>query len=310
MIEIYSKPTTDDSRDSDSGRPIGPLAALLMAGWLLAAAPAMAAPYGFSVSYGNLLRLDLATGDADVVGPTGLESSVHALTVGPGGALFGLGAEAGATALVRLDPATGAGEVVSPLPSLPLIGTSGIAATGDGALWVVAGQDLYRVDAATGTAAPPITLPESVGNLASRGGELFGFAPGDRFQRINTTSGALVPVFTFEDLGWTVIGASFDDDGELRFLAISGGILTLVPLAVYHVADLDAGTFEQTFAHGFHFGDFRAGMQSLALPAVESVVEVPALGPTGLAALGLLILLAGVAMLRRAESRSRRVGRT
>ncbi len=272
--------------------PLAALAGLLIAG------PAAAEPFGYSVSYGDLLWLDLSSGEAEVFGPIGTGHSVRALTFGPEETLYGLGVNAGESALLRFDAATGAAEVVAAIP--PDIDVGALAATGDGDLWVAVGTDLYRLDPTTGALAPPVLLQERLRALASRGGELYGFTLGNELQRIDPASGAFEPILTIDEpLGELVLDAHFDGRGALWFLtATGGGIPEQVYRAVYRVADLDAGVIEQTFGRTYYFTDFRAEMESLALPP-PTTVDVPTLGGAALGWLALLIAGTGLAVLGR-----------
>ncbi len=289
-------PTDRDRRRHRRPRRTWSLPLAAVAGLLLAA-PAAAEPHGYTVSYDNLLRLDLSNGEAEIVGPTGSDHSLRALTRGPAEALYGLGATFGERALLRLDPATGAGEVIAAIPDGVNVGA--LAATGDGDLWLAVDADLYRVDPATGALAPPVLLQEPVRALASRGRELYGFTLDDQLQRIDAASGALELVLDLELPFESVLDAHFDARGALWFLTQrGGGPLITVYLAVYRIADLDAGAVEQTFGREFAVSDSRFEMKSLALPP-PATVDVPTLGGAALGLLALLITGAALAILRR-----------
>lgn len=285
--------------DSRPGRRRGRTPVLFLAGWLLASGGAAAATLGLAVSSGDFLRLDLSTGAFEAVGQTGLEESVRSLAYGPQRELFGVGDADGVAALLRFDPATGTGTRVADLPALG--STGGLTATGDGALWLTAAANLYRVDPATGAAGTPVALEDTgVATLVSRGSELYGFVGGRHFRRIDPASGALEPIFTFESGTESVVGADFDGDGALRFLTAEiPGLATWVNLAAYRVADLEAGVWEQTFATTLGLTETGAGMGSLAIPVSAPAVEVPTLGGSALAVLALLVAGAGLAALRR-----------
>ena len=97
--------------------------------------------------------------------------------------------------------------------------------------------------------------------------------------------------------------ADFDEDGAFWFLTANiVGLGTWVDFAAYRVDDLEDGTWVQTSTWTLLLTDPGAAMRSLAILAHPPLIEVPALGGPGLAALALLISGAGLAALRRRSS--------
>src|SRR5437870_3314127 len=86
---------------------------------LSTAVPASAAPilYGSTSGVGpsTLYNISPATGAATAIGPTGFKL-IGSLAFAPGGALYGVGVNAGESeVLLRINSATGAATVVGPL---------------------------------------------------------------------------------------------------------------------------------------------------------------------------------------------------
>src|SRR5438477_2670078 len=86
---------------------------------LLTAIPASAAPilYGSTSGFGpsTLYNISPTTGAATAIGPTGFKL-IGSLAVAPGGALYGVGVDAGESeVLLTINPTTGAATAVGPL---------------------------------------------------------------------------------------------------------------------------------------------------------------------------------------------------
>jgi hypothetical protein len=155
------------------------------------------------------------------------------------------------------------------------------------------------VDPDTGAATFQVTLGEAVFNLASRGGELYGFTLDTNFHRIDTATGALQPLFVFGE-GVFVTGASFDGRGVLWYLTVpQGGVLEFVTLTAYRVTDVDAGDYEPTFEITVPFTDVRFDMRPVAMPQTVSAVDIPAVGAAGAVVLVLGLVGGGLVVLRR-----------
>src|SRR5690606_34571120 len=123
-----------------------PLRDWLLAGLLtLLPLPVLADPLGYAVAFDTLYRVDLATGQATLIGPVNF-NDVDGLAFGPDGTLYGVAdATAGSGSgisdlLIRIDTGSGAGTLVAPLAGLANTGPGGsldygLTFTCDGRLW-------------------------------------------------------------------------------------------------------------------------------------------------------------------------------
>jgi streptogramin lyase len=275
-----------------------------------------AEPFAYATGFDALYRVDLATGQANRLGPIGY-NDVEGLALSPQGALYGVadatvGNGSGTTDfLLRIDPVTGAGTLVGQLSGLAGQGPAGnldygLAFTCDGRLWLSSDTvgDLWELD-------PAHAVPRRVGNtgqalsgLAAIGNELYGVSIGGApaLYQINpanavaTHRGALNTGAVVDDAG-----LDFDANGRLWAL------LDPEPAAVgaTRVAQIDRNTGAATVGppstvnvgfEGMASAPPSCGVTGIAAPAVQ----VPGPGPLGLGLLGLLAAMFGGWTLRRA----------
>ena len=302
------------------------IAALLLA---VAASPRDAAAAVYGQSFEEFYRIDLADRRAHLIGKSGMVGGqfinrVTGLSYGPDGSIYAVSDSL--KALVRIDPASGAAQVVG---SLGLSGQGvgqydaldlGMAADCDGAFWLSSAtiNALWRVDPSSGAATHVATLAPSITGLAVRDGELLGAAGrGDnRLYRIDTASGATEVIGSFgSQAGWLAsVAMSFDDDGRLlaalNYIPPAPGDTQVREWSDLAVLDPDTGVMEV-------LGEIR-GPQSLrgigirgllagpplcrAGQPTQSAAAVPASSPW---ALGLLVLLLLGGALRQQALRAR-----
>ncbi len=219
---------------------------LLIATLLACPLAARAQVFGYSVSSegdDKLYRLDLTTGQENLVGPVGFADveglSFHPLT----GVLHGVDAATGT--LLTLDTATGAGSAVGAgAGNLGVtVGGLGLAFDLMGNLWMSAGSDqtLYTIDPVTGAASIVGPMGQSVTGLAAFGTTLYGLG-GDgtnNLVTIDTLTGAAAPVgplvnlasfsgggiaFAPDDTLWAIT----DPPGETVTIDKTTGVATLM----------------------------------------------------------------------------------
>ena len=196
-----------------------------------------ARPIGFSVQSDgddHLYRIDLATGVATDVGPTGLDD-IEGLALQPGtGELFGW--DQGSSRLVTIDVTTGA---AAPLgPSGIAAGNSGLTFDASGRLYLsddLVGRDLYDLDPSSGAATflgqtgafDVIGLEDAGGNL------LYGLDQNGDNQALNLVTvqkdNGTTTLIGDTELGLGISGgAGLGFDGiELWGLADSGEVFTV-----------------------------------------------------------------------------------
>ncbi|MDP3938639.1 MAG: hypothetical protein Q8R92_10950 [Deltaproteobacteria bacterium] len=222
------------------------LAILTVLFLFLAGGPAEAQVFAYSVSSegdDKLYRLDLSTGQENLVGPVGF-ADVEGLTFHPlTGVLHGVDAATGT--LLNIDRLTGAGTAVGAGAGNLGVTVAGLGLAFDqmGNLWMSAGssQTLYAVDPLSGAASAVGPMGQSVTGLAAFGTTLYGLG-GDganNLVMINTSTGAAAPVgalvnlttmsgggiaFAPDDTLWTVT----DPPGETGTIDKATGVATLV----------------------------------------------------------------------------------
>ncbi len=200
---------------------------------VLFSSAALAEPFGFASGFRDLYRVDLATGQATLLGPIGF-SDVEGFALAPNGALYAavdgtmqIGANSSSTTdfLIRVNTSTGAGSLVAQLPGLQSRGPGGqldygLAFTCDGRLWLAAETtgELWEVN--TGTAELRLigNTGASISGLAARGAELYGVSvePSPRLHRIDTTTGAASVIGPLNAGGAVLnVGLDFDAAGTL-----------------------------------------------------------------------------------------------
>jgi hypothetical protein len=202
------------------------LFAVLLA-WLPLAA--LAEPVGFATGDRDLYRINLATGQATLVGSTGFVD-VEGLAFAPDGTLygavdFGVPSTAPTDFLVRINTSTGAATAVGQLSGLQGLGPTGnldygLAFTCDGRLWLSSDttRQLWEVNPATAQTRLVGALPAAISGLAARGNILFGLSveATPRLFRIDqeTAAATVVGVLALADVMYDA-GLDFDADGRL-----------------------------------------------------------------------------------------------
>ena len=227
-----------------------PLLARLAAG-LMALLPlaASAEPFGYVVGFSTLYRIDLANGNATVVGQIGF-NDVEGLALAANGSLYGVadatvGNGSGVTdLLIRIDTTTGAGSLVAALPGLAGQGPNGnldygLAFTCDQRLWLSSDttNQLWEVTPGTGAVRFVGNTGQAVSGLAARGNDLYGVTIGaapalvrlDRNSGTATVIGALGVGGVVDDAGldfdatgalWTALDPEPAGEGASRFARI------------------------------------------------------------------------------------------
>lgn len=184
---------------------------------LVSAGAAQAAPvFVVSDTANNLLRVDMTSGAASVIGNTGSVGPFTDLAVSPTGTLWGITF----STLYRINPNTAA---------LTLVGDHGVSAanalafSSDGTLYMAAGSSasLYTVNTSNGVAAalPGSMGTNSDGDLAFHNGQLYLAGTNGQLVRITlgtTVAGTNVGPFGVPD----VYGLTSDSVG--RLIAVSG----------------------------------------------------------------------------------------
>lgn len=211
------------------------LGAILLVGQLTAvgrAAPAAAShgPIGAYSVRGDvddqLYRINLTTGTATSVGATGF-GDIEALAFGPDGSLYGV--DDATNQLVKCDVLTGACTAVGPLGVA--ITDMGLTFDVGGTLWMATDvpQILYRVDPSTGAATEVGPQGQQVTALAADGSVIYGLG-GDgtnNLVRMNTATGAAVPVGPLNTVNVSDGGLEFAPGGTLYGLQDAGQIFTV-----------------------------------------------------------------------------------
>jgi hypothetical protein len=199
------------------------------AGVVLAAAPALAQPNGFSVdiSDGQLYTVDLATGAATPIGaPSGL--TISSLAFSPNGTLFAI--DDFENEIVTVNPTTGATTTVGPLGVN--VEDTGLTFGADGRLWMTSrvNLNLFEVNPTTGTAT--LVGPTNTKTVAGLTGECAGTLLGLTVSSGDPTS-ELVRIDTATGAG-TVIG-------ETNVVVFSGGLDFDPAGALFGIDDFESG---------------------------------------------------------------------
>ena len=262
---------------------------------VLAASGAFASAIGYSVRSDTdrkLYRVEMATGVATAIGATGF-SKIEALAINGAGEIYGVNP---ATAqLVKCSTTTGACAAVGLLIGLPQVQVNaGLAFTVDGAMYLAANAVVYRVDPATGAAAPLSGTGPALSGLAgvmpttNCVSGLFGIGGNSdrgKLYCINTTTGAITLLGTLsvnpldsgldgDPVTGIVWGISNDDPGQV--FAINPTTLAVTNLNTVTLAGTPIGGFE-----------------SLAIQHTADVVTAQSVSALSEAALLLLSLMIG-----------------
>lgn len=297
----------------------------LVVAMLVAIQPAAAEPLAYAINsdsfseslHDHLLRVDLATGEFEDIGPIRLGSAVapfldtEGLALDPAGQLWAV--DDGTKTFFRIDldtvraaiPGSQIGNLG--LPTGITAGLDlGLTFACDGAAFMAGevSKTLYRIDPINGRATPigaPGALGYKITDLAVYGDQLIGLgSEGDEgIYAIDRVSGTALPIGSFsEGARFNDGGIGFDANGQLWAIVEEGGA---VPSRVYQI-DLTTGR-ERLIA------TTTPGIESLALtpPQCPTVAEplpreVPAVAPTSLGMLLLAVALFGIVALSRRHS--------
>ncbi len=291
--------------------------AALAAPFLAGALYAHAAPFGYAINsdgfmvpeneIDNLYHIDLATGDAERLGPTGF-LDLEGLAFGADDQLYGADDES--KSLVVLSQASGQGIAVGSLPGnlrLPAgqffdfgLATSctGLLLSSDNA------QALYRVDEATGEAVLIGETGAPLTALAVRGDEVFGIGDGQRapnLYRVDPAAGTATLVGPLTGAApYNDAGLDFDESGRLWAITDRRDMN-----ALSQILEIDPATGAATVV-----AETLGGIESLAIaPPVcapdgigggpPELQRVPTLTPAMLTATAGLLLLVGLYFARR-----------
>lgn len=208
----------------------------------------LAEPFGYSVNSDapqnadQLVRIDLATGAAAVIGAVGHED-VEGLAMAPDGALWAV--DDALDRLLQINTVTGqaanrgalglGGQGTGPNFALDY----GLAITCDGRGWLSGDQasTLWEVDLATGEARQPSALPLALSGLAASGNILYGIsveAP-PRLVRIDSETREASIVGPLGIDATQDAGADFDEDGNLWVITDDSPAASPPPNRIYRV---------------------------------------------------------------------------
>ena len=266
---------------------------------VLATSGVFAAVIGFSVRSDVdrvLYRIDMATGIATALGPTGF-SKIEALAVNAGGEIYGVNP---ATAqLVKCSSMTGACSTVGLLIGLPQVqANAGLTFASNGALYLAANAVVYRVDPASGGVAPLGGTGPALSGLAgviptaACASGLFGIGGNSdrgKLYCINLLTGAAVLVGTL-----TVNPLDSGLDGD-PVTGVVWGISNDAPGQVFAInpATLSVTNLNPVTLGGAPIG----GFESLAIQHTADVAAVPSVPTMSETALLLLSLLLASALM-------------
>lgn len=205
----------------------------LAAAILLFAGTVSAQPIGYASGFRDLYRVDLANGQATVVGAIGF-NDVEGFAFAPNGSLYaavdftmqvGGGSSATTDFLIRIDTSTGAGTLIAAFPGLQGRGPGGqldygLAFTCDGRLWMSAETtgELWEVNPANAGLRLVGNTGASLSGLAGKGTELYGVSvdPNPSLYRIDTTTAAATAIGPLGVSGAVFnVGLDFDASGAL-----------------------------------------------------------------------------------------------
>jgi hypothetical protein len=285
---------------------------------------AVAQSSGFAAGFDTLYRIDLRTAQAQRIGvfgnfgPGTPIGDVEGLALAADGSLFGVSDNIPGGAFLRVDTATGAATIIG---NLGIDGSGaanenldfGLAFTCDGRLWLSSDtrSTLWEVDRANGAARVVGGIGRKISGLAARGNQLFGVGVEDDagLYRIDTGTAAATTVATFTGAAsFPDAGLDFDGSGTLY------GVLDFFPPTPRSdLVRIDAATGALTSIgtiSGSGLDDKEIETLAIAAPTCTNPqpgtvaqASVPANSTWGLALLGFVLALLGLARVRRLASR-------
>ena len=270
----------------------------------LSASSVFAGVIGFSVRSDvdrALYRIDMTTGAATMLGPTGF-SKIEALAINAAGEIYGF--NPASAQLVKCSSSSGACSAVGVLIGLPQVqANAGLTFASNGVLYLAANAVVYRVDPASagvaplGGTGPALSGLAGVTPTAACASGLFGIGGNSdrgKLYCINVLTGTAVLVGPLavnpldsgldgDPVTGIVWGISNDDPGQV--FAINPTTLTVSNLNAVTLAGVPIGGFE-----------------SLAIEHTADAVvvpSVPTLSATALLWLSLLLVSAAIFTQRR-----------
>jgi hypothetical protein len=260
---------------------------------------------GYSVDsdYRNRLwRIDMNTGLATLVGPTGF-TDIESLSFSSTGVLYGI--SDGSKQLVTCSTETGACTAVGTLGVT--FKDTGLSFDGNGQLWMSTDEpgppeSFYRLNPSNGAATLIGTQGQEVTGLAFWGGVLYGLGGdyNDNLVTINRSSGLATPVGPLGTVTLTDGGIDFDLNGVLWGISDPSDTNETIPSQTFTINTTNgAATVVATITDAG--GGALYGFESLAIWPLEEIPEeepfVPEAGSLLLLGSGLMGL-AGYAGLR------------
>jgi hypothetical protein len=229
----------------------------------------------------NLYRVRLATGELELVGPTGFE--IVALALSPSQGLVAV--EQSGDQLLSLDRATGQATVVGPVGVDVLAEGTDLSFDGQGQLWMLANRRLYRVDTTTGAATPALETEVPGIGLAWVGSQLY--TADDRLYLVDPVTGDAQSLGPGSPILYTIALGAYRRDVLLSLTVVLAG-----PWGFYHLETIHTGTGDRQVMFE---------MSNVAGIAVQQsqTTPVPALGRYGATLLVLLTAASGILYLRR-----------
>jgi hypothetical protein len=280
---------------------------------------ACAAPIGYSVRSDvdqKLYRIDMATGAATELGPTGF-TKIEGLAINAAGELYGVNPRS--AQLVKCSPVNGACTAVGVLPNVfPGPTNAGLTFSSAGLLYLAINTVVYRVDPpsagtiALNSSGPALSGLAGVAPTANCASGVFGLGGNTdqgKFYCISTVNGAATQIGTLS----TVTSLDSGLDGDIT----TGLVWGLTNEATARVYAIDPTTLALSNQNVITLaGSAIGGFESLAVarsvapptgsigPTANEPLVVPTLTVASLLTLSLLLLLAA------ALTRSHRVTAT
>jgi hypothetical protein len=248
---------------------------------VLVVVPLFADAAAYTMVYGRLAKVDLRDGTWELVGPEP-QDYVVSLEYSMDGFLYGVGQYS--DSLMRIDPQTGASEIIGPLGVDVAWVIPDLAEDASGELWMLFEGGLFRVDRTTGAA-----VLECQANSPYLSG--LTFIDGQMITAIGYGLPA-DPGCGLEYMGPFSINTATGPDN--RIYLIHTVTPPLDPFYYILRFDPNSGTLQELAFFG------RRTLTGLAIsPEQVPPMPVPELGHSGVVALVVLMAMAGCLLLRR-----------
>ena len=259
--------------------------------------------YVGSTGPATLYRISPVNGAATAIGPIGF-ARVGSLDFSPNGTLYGVGSNGSTTVLITINTTTGAGTQV---------GSMGIANNpfqdiafrpSDGTLFGYASGSLYTINTATGlaTLVGPDGLGFPDGNGISFLGSTLYYANQTALYTLNQSTGAATAVVSMTYPA--AFGSTENEDRPpaMKFDHTTGILWAIVVNGTsdsaqqFSLATINIGTGVATF-----IGATQTGLDGLAIAQNIAPPTVPALTPSALVALAILLGALTLIILRSSQ---------